>query len=375
MKKNIPLIILGAGIVGIILLVSVIMSRPQYKLARIRLPSGFSITLYADNVPDARSLAVGDKGTVFVGSRSEGKVYALVDRNKDGKADRVIVIAENLRIPNGIAFYKGSLYVAELHRIVKFDRIEEGLGRRKAQPVEINNKLPKEVLHGWRYLRVGPDHSLYVSVGAPCDVCKERDKRYASILRLKPDGSNLEVFAHGVRQCEGFDWYPKTHTMFFTDNGKESNDMSIPLDELNQAGSKGMHFGYPYCHAGAALDGVFGKGRTCDKYSSPILLFPDRVAPLGVSFYTGKLFPEEYHNRLFIAEHGAGNKGYRITTVTPAESGARYTVFASGWFENNTAWGRPVDLLVMPDGALLVSDDRMGAVYRISYSKKKENRK
>jgi len=182
----------------------------------------------------------------------------------------------------------------------------------------------------------------------------------------------LEVFAHGVRQCEGFDWHPKSHAMFFTDNGKESKDMSVPLDELNQAGSKGMHFGYPYCHAGQAPDGEFGKGKTCAKYSGPVFLFPDRVAPLGVCFYTGKLFPEEYHNRLFIAEHGVYNKGYRISTVTTAENTARYAyaVFASGWFDKDAAWGRPVDLLVMPDGALLVSDDRMGAVYRISYSKK-----
>lgn len=340
-------------------------------LETIKLPPGFEISLFAENVPNARSMALSPSGILFVGTRNAGNVYAVVDRDKDYKADKVIVIASGLRMPNGVAFKDGSLYVAEISRILRFDNIEERLNNPPA-PVVINDSFPRDEAHGWKFIRFGPDGKLYVPVGAPCNVCDPQDERYSTIMRMNPDGSGLEIFARGVRNTVGFDWHPETNELWFTDNGRDWMGDDIPPDELNYAPEPGMHFGFPYCHGGNILDPDFGKGRNCADYVPPAMNLGPHVAALGMRFYTGTMFPNEYRNQIFIAEHGSWNRstpiGYRITLVrlngNKAES---YEVFAEGWLQGRTVWGRPVDVLVMPDGSLMVSDDHAGAIYRIKY--------
>ena len=346
-------------------------------LSYISLPEGFSISLYSNEVPGARSLALGAEGSLFVGTRSE-TVYALSDTDGDNYAETVRIIADDLNVPNGVAFREGDLYVAEISRILRYDKIENRLSS-PPDPVVIVDTLPKDAHHGWKFIRFGPDGKLYVPVGAPCNVCKRDDERYAAVLRVDPDGSDLEVFARGVRNTVGFDWHPESDVFWFTDNGRDniSSDREIndnsPPDELNRAVAAGLHFGFPYCHGRDVRDPQFGSERECGEFTPPQWELPAHVAALGMRFYTGSMFPEYWKNAIFIAEHGSWNRsvpiGYRVTSVRLDKAGeaASYEVFARGWLKSDgTAWGRPVDVLVAPDGALLVSDDRRGAVYRIS---------
>jgi glucose/arabinose dehydrogenase len=340
-------------------------------LKDITLPPGFSINIYADNVENARSLVLGDNGTLFVGTRSAGKVYAVLDRNRDAMADEVITIAHGLNMPNGVAFRKGSLYVAEVSRILRYDKIESRL-KNPPKPVIVTDSFPKDTHHGWKFIRFGPDDKLYVPVGAPCNVCEPSNEIYASITRIDPDGSHPEIFAHGVRNTVGFDWRPKTGVLWFTDNGRDWMGDDIPPDELNRAPRKDMDFGFPYCHGGTIADPEFGSKRRCEEFVPPAMALGPHVAALGMRFYTGTMFPDQYRNQIFIAEHGSWNRtspiGYRISLVRLSGNRAiSYEVFAKGWLKNGRAWGRPVDVLVMPDGALLVSDDRAGVIYRISH--------
>jgi len=341
----------------------------------ITLPTGFAINIYANNVEDARSLALGDSGTLFVGTRLAGNVYAVLDRNHDTRADEVITIAEGLNMPNGVAFRNGSLYVAEVNRVLRYDSIESRL-KNPPKPVIVNNSFPKDPHHGWKFIGFGPDDKLYAPVGAPCNVCEGSNQIYASITRFNPDGRNLEIFAHGVRNTVGFDWHPKTGELWFTDNGRDWLGDNLPPDELNRAPQKGLHFGFPYCHGGTIADPKFGSQRSCKEFVPPAMVLGPHVAALGMRFYTGTMFPELYRNQIFIAEHGSWNRstpiGYRISLVRlHGDQAISYGVFAEGWLNNSRAWGRPVDVLVMPDGALLVSDDRAGVIYRISYNNAK----
>jgi glucose/arabinose dehydrogenase len=353
----------------------------------IKLPPGFKIEVYASGVTNARELALGPKGTVFVGSRNKPNgvaVHALVDRNGDHKADQVLTIATGLNEPNGVAFHNGALYVAEISRILRFDNIESRL-ESPGEPVVVNDTLPKDTHHGQKFIAFGPDGLLYVPVGAPCNICdKEKDDpRYASILRMKPDGSAVEVFASGVRNTVGFDWHPRTREIWFTDNGRDNLGDDIPRDELNTAARKGLHFGYPFCHQGDVSDPEFGQARPCSGFQGPARPLDAHVAAIGMRFYTGRMFPEEYRNQIIVAEHGSWNRstpqGYRLSLVRlDGNKVASYTRFAEGWLRGlkpapaggamvGDVWGRPADVLVMPDGALLVSDDRASVVYRISY--------
>jgi glucose/arabinose dehydrogenase len=341
---------------------------------RIKLPPGFKVEIYADKVENARSLAVGDKGTVFVGTRSDA-VYALVDSNRDGKVDEVVTIAEGLNAPNGVAFRDGALYVAEISRILRFDDIEAHL-KKPPKPVVVFDKLPRDVHHGWKFIAFGPDGWLYVPVGAPCNICETDPDVYAAIHRMKPDGSQYEVFARGIRNTVGFDWDPNTKELWFNEHGRDMMGDDMPSCELNHAPKAGMHFGFPYCHQGDTPDPEYGLKRKCSEFTPPALKQGGHVAPDGLRFYTGKMFPAEYKNRIFIAQHGSWNRskksGYRVMMVTLKSD--RKTVdkveeFATGWMENERAWGRPVDVLVMPDGALLISDDTANAVYRVTYGK------
>ncbi len=308
----------------------------------------------------------------FVGTRDEGKVYAILDRNRDNIADEVHIIASGLNSPNGVALRGGALYVAEISRILRFDDIEARL-KNPPQPVVVNSTLPKEKDHGWKFIRFGPDGMLYVPVGAPCNVCIRDDPRFASIMRMSPDGSGLEIFASGVRNTVGFDWHPETKELWFTDNGRDRMGDDIPPDELNRAPRKGLNFGFPYCHGGNIPDPEHGN-RKCSEFVAPELKLGAHVAALGMRFYTGKMFPPEYKNQILIAEHGSWNRstpiGYRITMAKIKNNRAiEYEVFAQGWLQGYKAWGRPVDIELMLDGSILVSDDHAGAIYRISYSK------
>jgi hypothetical protein len=238
--------------------------------------------------------------------------------------------------------------------------------------VTVNDQFPKDRHHGWKFIAFGPDGMLYVPVGAPCNICQPDENRYALITRMKADGSGREIFARGIRNTVGFDWHPATKELWFTDNGRDQLGDDIPPDELNHAPKKGLHFGYPYCHGGDIPDDQFGKKHSCTEFTPPAQKLGPHVATLGMRFYTGSMFPPEYHNQIFIAEHGSWNRstpiGYRITVVGLNKNRAiSYKVFAEGWLQGRRAWGRPVDVLVMRDGALLVSDDSAGAIYRIGY--------
>lgn len=337
-------------------------------LEDIRLPDGFVIEAYAD-VPKARALALGERGTIFVSNRRGDSIYAVVPR--DAAPPDVITLASGLATPNGIAFHDGDLYVAEIERILRYDDAEDNLGDLPA-PVELDITLPDERHHGWRFIDFGPDGKLYISIGAPCNICDRDDEGFAQIWRMNPDGSGRETYVRGVRNSVGFAWHPVTREMWFTDNGRDMLGDDLPPDELNRVRDSGSHFGYPFCHGGDIADPEFGAIRSCSDFVPPAQKLGPHVGALGLTFYTGTLFPPQYRGHVFIAEHGSWNRskkiGYRISLVR-LEGGwpASYEVFAEGWLQERRAEGRPVDLLVLDDGSLIVSDDHAGKLYRISY--------
>jgi len=350
----------------------------ERKLGLIKLPPRFEISVYAEGVPNARQLAVSPNGTVFVGSIDVGKVYAVVDKDKDGRAEEVHQVASRIDTPSGVAFHNGSLYIGALNRVYRLDDIESQLDD-PPQPVVVADNFPRDEWHGRRVLEIGRDGKLYMPVGSPCNVCVRDDEIYASIARINLDGSGREIVAHGVRNTVGFDWHPETGDLWFTDNGRDniSPQMSItdnlPGDELNRMTEEGKHFGFPYIHQGDTPDPEFGGDHSPDEFVKPAQVLGAHVAALGMRFYTGKTFPKEYRNQIFIAEHGSWNRrkksGYRIALVRLEDSKVvSYETFAEGWKQNEEAWGRPNALLVMPDGALLVSDDEAGVIYRIQYT-------
>jgi glucose/arabinose dehydrogenase len=339
-------------------------ARPD--LASITLPPGFAIEVYAP-VPGARSMALGAKGTVFVGTRDEGKVYAVSGPDPAHLAVRVI--ASGLTEPNGVAFKDGDLYVAALDKIYRLRDIEARLDN-PPEPESVPVRLPGDRHHGWKYIAFGPDGRLYVPVGAPCNICPRKDP-YAAILRLDVATGEQEIFARGIRNTVGFDWHPETRELWFTENGRDRLGDDVPPDSLNRAPVAGLDFGFPFCNAGTP-DPEYGQGADCSRYAKNAAHIQAHSAALGMKFYTGTLFPKEYRNRIFLAEHGSWNRsspvGYQVSTAAIAPDGtARIEPFARGWLKGRSAWGRPVDVLVMPDGALLVSDDRAGLLYRITY--------
>jgi glucose/arabinose dehydrogenase len=367
MKENLPGVALRAGFACVAFVLAQAAPAQRLPLERIKLPPGFEIGVFADGVPEARSLALGKNSVLFVGTRDD-RVYAV--RYRDAKATQVVTIASGLRMPNGVALKDGALYVAEVNRILRFDDIEAQLDARP-KPVIVTDRYPSETHHGLKFIRFGPDGRLYVPVGAPCNIC-EPDPRHALISRIRPDGSDYEVFARGVRNSVGLDWDPRAKELWFTDNGRDMLGDDVPSDELNHAPKPGMHFGYPYCHQGDTADPEFGRKRACSEFSAPAVKLGAHVASLGMRFYSGSQFPAEYRNNIFIAEHGSWNRskkiGYRVARVV-VEGGRvlKHEVFAEGWLQGESVWGRPVDIEVMPDGSLLVSDDHAGVIYRIAY--------
>jgi len=342
------------------------------SLDRITVPPGFRVATFTSAVPGARSLTLGANGTVFVGTQA-GSVYAVVDREHDGTADQVFTIAKGLDMPNGVAFRQGALYVAEVSRVQRYDAIEDHLAAPPA-PVTVIDGLPREHHHGWKFIAFGPDDLLYVPVGAPCNVCESSDPRFASILRFRPDGTPVDTMARGVRNTVGFDWEPGSGTFWFTDNGRDLLGDDVPPDELNRATVAGRHYGFPACHGGTIVDPVFAKGRDCRMFEPPAIALGPHVAAIGMRFYRGTMFPEEYRGQVFIAEHGSWNRsqkiGYRVSLARVKDGQAvSYAPFAQGWLQGGEAWGRPADVQELPDGSLLVSDEKAGAIYRITYAR------
>jgi glucose/arabinose dehydrogenase len=342
-------------------------------LERIKLPAGFSISVFSDQVPGARSMARSPEGILYVGTQGPGKVYALVDRNGDGRADEVHTVASGLNRPNGVAWKDGALYVAEISRILRLDGIDDRL-KNPPKPVVVTDAYPKDTHHGWKFIRFGPDGNLYVPVGAPCNICDPENPIYSTITRISPKGGKPEIFAKGIRNTVGFDWHPQTRELWFTENGRDWAGDDSPPDELDHAPKAGLHFGFPYCNANTP-DKKFGKNRQCSEFVPPAIHLGPHVAALGMRFYTGTMFPEPYRGQIFIAEHGSWNRsepiGYRVTLVRlQGNKAVSYETFAEGWLTGGAAWGRPVDVEVLPDGAMLVSDDKAGAIYRIAYAKK-----
>lgn len=347
----------------------------ELPLDKLKLPPGFKIEVWVEGVPEARSLALGDKGTVFVSNRNLTDVYAIVDHG--GKRE-VKKILKGLKAPNGVAFSKGTLFVAERHRITRYDGIEDRLDNPPEAKVVIDNLDPSsQPGHFWKYLAIGPDGKLYFNVGAPGNIVLPNYMQ-AAIHRVDPKTGVLETVALGVRNSVGFDWHPKSKQLWFTNHARDWVSDELPNDTLHRVSHKNMNYGYPFCHQGDFLDPEFGKDRSCKEFDAPALKLGPHIAPLGMRFYTGKMFPAEYQNNIFIAMHGSWNRttkhGYNVMRVTlDAKGNATMTPFLQGFLTDEKAdppmWGRPVDVLQMRDGAMLVSDDYNGIIYRISYKK------
>ena len=336
------------------------------------MPDGFSITTFASNVPNARQIARGDNGTVFVGSRRVGSVYAVVDSDGDFIADDVHIVAKDLFLPTGIAFHDGNLYVAEVNRVIAFDGIESRLTDPPSPRIVVDG-LPSDKHHGWKFLGFGPDGHLYIPVGAPCNVCEVVDP-YGTILQFNMQTKALQVYARGVRNSVGFDWHPLSKKMWFSDNGRDWMGDDVPGCELNRVDTPESHFGFPFVHAVGIADDQFSMPDGLTDIVAPAKVLEAHVAPLGVMFYTGAQFPESYQNALFVAEHGSWNRskksGYRIMVahLDDAENVISYRPFITGWKVGEANWGRPVDLQQLPDGSILISDDYAGVIYRVQYS-------
>ncbi|SFW70031.1 PQQ-dependent sugar dehydrogenase [Luteibacter sp. UNCMF366Tsu5.1] len=339
-------------------------------MASLTLPAGFHIAVWTDQVPDAREMALGTKNTVFVGSRDAGKVYA-VSYAADGRVEKVRTVASGLKLPVGVAFHNGDLYVSAVSRIYVLRDLENHLDT-PPKPELVTDKLHTETAHGWKFIAFGPDDKLYVPVGAPCNICDRGDEGFAQLLSMNPDGTGLETVAKGIRNTVGFDWRPSDKSLWFTDNGRDMLGDDLPSDELNHVTKTGEHFGYPYCHQGDTPDPEFGKGKDCKSFTPPVLKLGAHVAALGMRFYDGKQFPAAYRGAAIIAEHGSWNRtaksGYRVMSVRfNGNKVASYEPLVEGFLKGEKVSGRPADVQPLPDGSLLISDDDNGAIYRVTY--------
>lgn len=342
-------------------------------LGQLSLPEGFSISVYG-HAENARQLALGATGVVYTGSRKAGKVHAVADLDGDGVAEQTYLIDDDLNLPSGLAYRDGDLYVAAVSTIYRYRDIDDHL-RTPPEPEIVLNDLPTERHHGWKHIEFGPDGYLYVPIGAPCNIC-DREEPYATILKIDVDNpDDRSIVARGVRNSVGFDWDPATGDFWFTDNGRDRLGDEVPPCELNHVTEAGQHFGYPYVHGDGIRDPEFGDAGT-ETYRSPALSLGPHTAPLGMLFYTGEQYPEPYRGDVLLAEHGSWNRsdeagpiGYRLIHARRDNSGTlHYEVFVDGWLnEDGSRWGRPVDLLELPDGSLLVSDDEADVIYQLRY--------
>jgi len=348
-------------------------ARTEVPVDRLKLPPGFTAEIWATGLPGGRAMALGDRGKVYVGTRIIGRVYEVTD---GGDRRTVRVVVDKLVQPAGVAFANGSLYVMAINRVLRFDGIESNPG---VQPVDLTDKfqLPPEQHHNWKYIRFGPDKKLYVPFGAPCNIC-EPPPQYAQIRRYNPDGSGMEVIARGVRNSVGFDFHPKTGELWFTDHGRDWMGDSGPEDELNRLAKPGANFGFPYCHAQGVPDPDIKKADACKDVTRPVALMGPHSAAMGVLFYTGKMFPAQFRDTLFVARKGSWNRttpfGFDVINIRVGADGKdpKITPFMTGFIDAKDGkynfWGRPAYLLQMPDGALLVSDEQSGTIFRVSYA-------
>lgn len=346
-------------------------------LDSLSLPEGFVIDVYAKDVENARSMCLSPSNTLYVGTREKDKVYALRDEDGDGYAEKKYIVFSGGHMPNGVAFKDGDLYIAEVNRILKIEDIESKLAN-PGQPIVVYDKLPNIEHHGWKYIAFGPDGKLYVPVGAPCNICDDKDSIFNTITRMNADGTGLEIVADGVRNSVGFTWHPDNKQLWFTDNGRDMLGDDVPSCELNHVTKTKQHFGFPYCHQGDILDPEFGKGKNCSDYTKPVAKMGPHTAPLGIEYYRNVAFPPAYNDVFFIAKHGSWNRkekiGYDIDMVRVDASGnlIEQKTFISGWLskDKKDVWGRPVDIEVMKDGSILISDDYANCIYKVSYQSK-----
>ena len=349
----------------------------EIPVDKLKVPKGFKVELWAHGIPGGRAMVRGDKGKIYVGTRGIGRVYEVTD-NGDKRVSRIVV--DKLLQPAGVAIQDGALYVMAINKVLRYDGIEDNPN---VQPVDLTDKfsLPPEQHHNWKYLAFGPDKKLYVPFGAPCNIC-EPAAEYAQIRRYNPDGTGMEVIARGVRNTQGFDWHPKTGELWFTDHGRDWAGDNTPEDELNRLSKPGLNFGFPYCHAKGVADPDIKKNGACTGVTLPVTTMGPHAAVMGVKFYTGDMFPQDYRNTMFIARKGSWNRtkkfGYDVVTVRAGADGRnpKVTPFLTGFLDSkeDKFWGRPAYILQMPDGALLVSDEQMGAIYRVSYAGKAKSK-
>jgi glucose/arabinose dehydrogenase len=361
---------LRKSLLGLLLALPLIACAERQSVDWLQMPPGFRVEELV-TVPNARSMVLGEQGTLFVGAMTTGRVVAVTGLL--GAEPQTTVVGEQLKAPIGVAFHDGDLYVAEPGRILRYPDAEQNLGKLQ-EPEVVADGLPARKRHAFKYIAFGPDDKLYVAVGAPCNICNEPG--FGQIIRMDPDGSNQEVFARGVRNSVGLAWHPVTGDLWFTDNNRDMMGDDLPPGELNRAPQPGMHFGFPFCHGTAIAEpeaelAALGK---CADAEPPARELPAHVAALGLAVYRGDMFPPAYQNQIFIAEHGSWNRsekiGYRVSLVRLDVTGKKaieYIPFVAGWLDDGEVSGRPVDVLVAPDGSLLVSDDRGGRIFRISY--------
>ncbi len=345
----------------------------ELPLDKLKLPPGFKAEVWATGVPGGRAMVRGDSGKVYVGTRGIGRVYEITD-NGTSRTSRVVV--DKLDQPAGVALRNGSLYVIAVDKALRFDGIEKNP---TVAPVDMTAvfKLPKEKHHNWKYIAFGPDGKLYVPFGAPCNICEPPSDEYAQIRRYNADGSGMEVIARGVRNTQGFAWHPVTGEMWFTDHGRDWMGDDTPEDELNRMTKTGQNFGFPYCHANGVADKDIKKANACDGVTLPATTMGPHAAAMGVHFYTGNMFPAEYKNVMFVARKGSWNRtkkfGYDVVTVRTDADGRspKITPFMTGFLDpaKDEFSGRPTYFLQLPDGSLLVSDEQLGSIYRITYGR------
>jgi len=344
----------------------------RIPVGSLRLPEGFKAEVWASGMPGARMMARGEDGTVYVGTRSIGRVYAVKD---DGSARTTRVLAQRLDNPNGVAVRDGALYVIAINRVLRYDNIA---ANPNAEPVELTQAfaLPTEAHHGWKFAAFGPDGKLYMNVGVPCNTCTFDENRHALIVRYNPDGSGREIMGHGIRNSVGFDWRPGTNVLYASNNGRDWAGNDTPEDTLHRLSRPGEHHGFPYC-SGNGWQDPGQTGRRCSEFPAPVALLGPHTAALGMRFYTGTMFPEAYRGRAFVARHGSWNRdaksGFDVVSVALNADGSQGTVepFLTGMLNTgeNSFTGRPTDVLVLPDGSMLVSDEQNGAIYRITYGR------
>ena len=342
------------------------------QLQSLSLPPGFTLEVLDVSVPNARQMALTDEGTLIVGTRREGKVYAVPNALEGGEL-KAITLFEDLFMPSGITVHDKTLFVAATNSILKVSNVDEHLQKNPPHTVLLDN-LPDETHHGWKYTKVGPDNFLYAPVGAPCNICLSEDQRFASLLRIHPDTGKTEIWAEGIRNTVGFAWHPVTGELWFSDNGRDWLGDDTPVEEINIITQQGQHFGYPFLHGSDVVDPEFGEhpaGKDLD-FVKPVVEIQAHSAALGMAFYTHSQFPESFQNALFVAEHGSWNRtnkvGYRVVVITQTEGERTYMPFIEGWLQGEEPWGRPNDVLVAPDGSLLISDDAQGRIYRVRFA-------